>query len=130
MGDHSKTKAQLIAELEEMRGRLAAREGDDLFRVAVENSQVGFYVLREDSFLYVNQALADLFGYEREELQRDVKPMDLVHPEDRLAAVAVKRLHHDRSVFFLKCSQIIQVTCDERRWHILRIVQHEHLLHL
>jgi len=39
-------------------------------RTLVEHSQVGVYLMRDDQYTYVNQAFADMFGYEESELYR------------------------------------------------------------
>ncbi|MDH7502816.1 MAG: PAS domain S-box protein [Verrucomicrobiota bacterium] len=60
---------------------LAAR--DSHFKVLAEHSLVGIYAIRGNQFLYVNQPLANIFGYTREELIASVKPLDLVSEQDR-----------------------------------------------
>jgi len=58
----------------------------------VEQSLVGVYLVSGDRFLYVNQTLADFYGYTREELMGSVVRMDLVHPDDRALVEANTRL--------------------------------------
>ena len=59
------------------------REATSLFQALVEQSLVGVYLFDETGFVYVNQALAETFGYRPEELIDRLGPLDLVHPEDR-----------------------------------------------
>ena len=54
-----------------------------LFEKVSEGSLAGIYVYQDGRFLYVNPAMADIFGYSREELQARVGPADLTHPDDR-----------------------------------------------
>ncbi|GAB4236793.1 MAG: hypothetical protein Kow00109_10450 [Acidobacteriota bacterium] len=70
------------------------RASEERFRILAEQSLVGIYLMREDRFLYVNQAAADLFGYEREEILRGVTPLELTAEADRelVAANIRKRL--------------------------------------
>jgi len=55
----------------------------DRFRVLVEHSLAGVYLIQDDRFLYVNPRLAEIFGYKREEIVAGLRPTDLVAPEDR-----------------------------------------------
>lgn len=54
-----------------------------LFRALVEQSLVGVYLFDERCFLYVNQALAEIFGYQPQEIIGRLGPLDLTHPDDR-----------------------------------------------
>jgi PAS domain S-box-containing protein len=58
-------------------------EAEVLYRALVEQSLVGVYLTSGDRFRYVNQALADLYGYTREEMVGPLHPLDTVYPEDR-----------------------------------------------
>jgi PAS domain S-box-containing protein len=58
-------------------------EAELLYRALVEQSLVGVYLTSEDRFRYVNQALADLYGYTREEMMGPLHPLDTVYLEDR-----------------------------------------------
>ncbi len=60
-----------------------ATGGKQMFRVLVERSPVGVYLLVGEQLLYVNPALAELFGYRQEEIIDRINPLELVHPEDR-----------------------------------------------
>lgn len=58
------------------------RESEERFRLLAEASLVGFYLIQDDKFQYVNKALADVFGYEVDELIGKRGPFDLTHPDD------------------------------------------------
>jgi PAS domain S-box-containing protein len=53
------------------------------FRLLVEESLAGIYLVQGDRFLYVNRTMAQLFGYTAEEIVRDRTVEDLVTPRDR-----------------------------------------------
>jgi PAS domain S-box-containing protein len=44
---------------------------------------VGVYLIQDERFHYVNDALCSVFGYERETLLNDLTPLDLVVEDDR-----------------------------------------------
>src|SRR5205809_5739776 len=69
-----------------------AAEAEILYRALVEQSLVGIYLISADRFLYVNQAMADLFGYTREEMMDALRWADTVHPADRDLAVEQVRI--------------------------------------
>ncbi len=58
------------------------RESEERFRMLAEASLVGIYLIQDDKFQYVNKALADVFGYEVDELTGKRGPFDLTHPDD------------------------------------------------
>ncbi len=72
-----------------------AKESDTRFRNLIEGSIEGVMVFRKDRFLFVNQALADIFGYTTEELLADVIIDDLIDPaeRERLRVYRDNRLH-------------------------------------
>ena len=57
--------------------------GADRYRVLVEKSLAGMYVIEGSRFAYVNPRLAEIFGYTVAELLRGVPPGELVHQTDR-----------------------------------------------
>ncbi len=98
MKDTEKNKAQLIAEVAEMRGQVAAleagrkeyewvaealKQSEAKFRKLTEQTVVGAYLIQDDLFRYVNPKMAHIFGYEVDELIHRKGPADLVFPEDR-----------------------------------------------
>lgn len=52
-------------------------------RTLIEQPLVGVYVIRSGRFDYVNERLAEIFGYTVEELQAMESIMEVVHPDDR-----------------------------------------------
>ena len=61
----------------------ALKESEQKYRSLVEQSLVGIYILRGDVFDYVNEHLAEIFGYTPDELIGKKGPLDLTAPEDR-----------------------------------------------
>ncbi|MGY4707657.1 PAS domain S-box protein [Candidatus Bipolaricaulota sp. J31] len=62
---------------------------EHVFRALIESSPIGAYLVQDQKFLYVNRALAEMLGYEPDELVGRLGPLDVVHPDDR-ALVAEK----------------------------------------
>ena len=77
--------------------------GKEIFRDMVEGSSVGFFALdRKGVFVYLNRALAELFGYEVEGLLGRSALELLVHPDDREAIVQeAKKLIRGDTAFSL-----------------------------
>lgn len=61
----------------------ALRASESRFRALVEQSITGIYVFDEHTFRYVNQRLAQMFGYTEAELIDRLGPLDLIAPEDQ-----------------------------------------------
>ncbi len=72
----------LIRDLSEARERekILARV-QDRYQQLVEQNLVGIYVIQNDSFAYANPRLAEIFGYEPEELMDGRSPLDLISEE-------------------------------------------------
>ena len=51
------------------------------FKVVIENSLAGVYIIEEDRFLYVNPAFARIFDYSQEEIVNAKAIKDLIAPE-------------------------------------------------
>ncbi len=64
----------------------ALAESEALYRALVEQSLVGVYLFGKDRFHYVNEALADMMGYPTREIIEHLRPIDLIHPDDRAYA--------------------------------------------
>ena len=61
----------------------ALKESEARYRVVTERSLAGVYVIQDEGFAYVNPTMAQMFGYQPEEMiSGAVAPRDLVHPED------------------------------------------------
>lgn len=59
------------------------QQAEERYKALVEQSLVGVYLIKGDRFIYCNEALFRMFGYESDESFRQLTPLDLVHPEDR-----------------------------------------------
>lgn len=74
------------------RAEAQLRESEERFRMLTENALVGIYLYDANGFLYVNPAMASVFGYTPEELIGKLGPLDLTHPDDRpLARENIRR---------------------------------------
>jgi PAS domain S-box-containing protein len=97
MKDRDKTKDQLIRELDYLRRRnaeLEAREAEHQqtagalvqsemkFRKLTEKSVVGVYLVQDELFTYVNPKMAQIFGYEPNEMANRIGPKDIIFHED------------------------------------------------
>ena len=60
-------------------------DSHEKFRALVENSVAGIYIIQEGKFSYINQRMADIFEYEREELIGK-SPLELTHDDDKIKA--------------------------------------------
>ena len=61
----------------------ALKESEARYRVVTEGSLAGVYVIQDEGFAYVNPTMAQIFGYQPEEIMAGaVAPRDLIHPED------------------------------------------------
>ncbi len=85
------TGKQYLQEISELSGTLSKcletekqlRESEERYRIAIEHSNDGVAIVRDDVHIYVNRRLAEMFGYDA---PKDLigKPSTLtVHPEDR-----------------------------------------------
>ena len=63
----------------------ALQKSEERFRLLAESSLTGIYLFQEGRFLYVNKALASIFGYKVEEMVGHFGPLDLTHPDDQAA---------------------------------------------
>ena len=55
----------------------------ETFRLLVEESLTGLYLIQNDRLVYANQTLADFFGYSREELLQLPSVLDVIEAGDR-----------------------------------------------
>jgi PAS domain S-box-containing protein len=58
-------------------------ESETKYRSVVENSLVGFYVIQDNLFRFVNNMFCKIFGFAYEEIVDILGPGDFTHPEDR-----------------------------------------------
>jgi len=61
----------------------ALQESEAKYRSVVENSLVGFYVIQDGLFRFVNKRFCEIFGYSYEEIADRMDPVWLTHPDDR-----------------------------------------------
>ena len=61
----------------------ALQESEAKYRTVVENSLVGFYIIQDNLFRFVNKRLCEILGYTYEEIVDKISPIDSAHPEDR-----------------------------------------------
>ena len=88
--DESRTKRELVAEVEELRGLIARhretearlRETEELYRNLADSSPVGLYLLVQGKFHFLNAQFERSTGYRTDELIGQ-DALFMVHPEDR-----------------------------------------------
>lgn len=61
---------------------LQLRDAEAKYRTLVEQSLIGVYLIVDDRFVYMNEAAANVFGYQADEVIERMGPSDLVHPAD------------------------------------------------
>jgi two-component system, cell cycle sensor histidine kinase and response regulator CckA len=61
----------------------ALQESEAKYRNVVENSFVGFYVIQDQLFRFVNKRFCEILGYSYEEMVDRMSPLSTVHPDDR-----------------------------------------------
>jgi PAS domain S-box-containing protein/putative nucleotidyltransferase with HDIG domain len=87
---------QMAGSLERFTGQL--REAEAKYRVLVEQSLAGVYVIADGRFAYINEAGARIFGYGVDEVVGKLGPLDLTHPGDRATVQQHIRARLDGSV--------------------------------
>lgn len=75
-----------------------ARESQELFRVLTESSLTGVYLIQDGVFKYINQTLAEWFGYKPEELINKLGNLELTHPDDRPTVAENNRLRLEKKI--------------------------------
>ena len=98
MEKRDKAKEELLRQIEEMRKAIAElqacreeqasvaeelKESEEKFRKLAEKSVVGIYLIQDDLLRYVNPKLAEIFGYEVDEMVNRLEATAIVIPEDR-----------------------------------------------
>ena len=63
----------------------ALMESEAKYRSVVESSLVGFYIVQDGLFRYVNRRWCEIFGYAYDEVIDKLGPADIAHPDDRQA---------------------------------------------
>ncbi len=69
--------------LKQMRSGAVLQERSEQFNSLTEASMVGFYIIQQGRFAYVNARLAELFGYTQAEMLDGIQIADLIYAEDR-----------------------------------------------
>jgi PAS domain S-box-containing protein len=97
--------AERTAELErinrKLRGQIfecelaeaALKESEQKYSTMIEDALIGVYIIKDGIIEFANDKLADIYGYEKNELI-GMQSLDLVHPEDRalIKEMRIKRL--------------------------------------
>ena len=98
MKRRDKTREELLGQVEEMHGVIAAlqackedqesvagelRQSEEKFRKLTEKSVVGIYLIQDDLLRYVNPKFAEIFGYEVDEMINRLEATAMVIPDDR-----------------------------------------------
>jgi PAS domain S-box-containing protein len=65
------------------RHRQALEESEEKFRLLAEESLAGVYLIQNGRFVYINNAIAQMYGSTREETLQLPSALDVVAPEDR-----------------------------------------------
>ncbi|MEJ5276950.1 MAG: PAS domain S-box protein [Thermogemmata sp.] len=65
------------------RDRQALEESEEKFRLLAEESLAGVYLIQDGRFVYINNAIAQMYGSTREETLALPSALDVVAPEDR-----------------------------------------------
>jgi PAS domain S-box-containing protein len=67
---------------ERKRAEDSLRESENKFKDLAEKSLVGIYLIQDDVFKYINPRLAEIHGYEIEEILEKKGPLALAHPDN------------------------------------------------
>jgi len=73
----------MIDVTERRRERKELLESIDRYRSVVESSFVGFFIVQDHLYRFVNRGFCEMSGYSYDELVDKVNPLDIVHPDDR-----------------------------------------------
>jgi PAS domain S-box-containing protein len=61
------------------------KESETKYRSVVEQSLVGFYIIQDGLFRFVNKRFCEILGYASEEIIDKLDPIEIAHPDDRKA---------------------------------------------
>jgi PAS domain S-box-containing protein len=105
MNPQKMSKKDLIELVETLRKQLDRKDlpstsgalGEELYKFLAHSSQIGFYIMRDKHFKFINSHFRDYTGYTEEEMLK-ANPVSFILPEDRLktAKNAVMMLKEQR----------------------------------
>lgn len=82
---------------EKKRGEQQLRESEERFRSLIDQSLVGIALIEDGRFSYVNRRLAEIFGYNTDEIM-ELGPVDLAAENDKpVVTEALRRQLHSES---------------------------------
>lgn len=81
----------LMQEIERKQTEESHRESEERYRTAIEHSNDGVAIYREEKYLYVNQKFAEIFGYHCPEELVGKPGAIVVHPDDRKRVIETYR---------------------------------------
>jgi PAS domain S-box-containing protein len=68
---------------ERKRAEKALQESEEKYRSVVESSFVGFFIIQDNLYRFVNRGYCEITGYAYDELVDKLSPLDLTYPDDR-----------------------------------------------
>jgi PAS domain S-box-containing protein len=99
------SQKELIDMVKSLRTQLAGQDasasmvasGEDLYKILAHSSQVGFYIMQDGHFKFINSHFRDYTGYTEEEMLR-MNPVSFILPEDlrKTAKNAIMMLKEQR----------------------------------
>lgn len=89
---------------ERVRAQALLAQAEEHYRVLVEQSLMGIYIVDKHRLVYANRRLCDLLGYSAEEMGR-LSFTDMVHQDDHptLAKIVERRISGDLGAIVLGC---------------------------
>ena len=70
---------------ERKRSEKALQESEEKYRSVVESSFVGFFIVQDNLYRFVNRGFCEITGYAYDELIGRLSPLDLTYPADKKA---------------------------------------------
>lgn len=81
--DDSRSIVTLLDMTQRKQAETLLKESEEHYRTAIEYSNDGVAIVREDDHLYVNQKFVEIFGYDRPEEVIGRPISIIIHPDDR-----------------------------------------------
>ena len=102
--DHYKVLATRIKQhVQRVRTEQALKNSEEKYRALVDQNIVGIYLITRDEFRYVNPRLAEIFGYDQDELLHS-EPTTIVADNDKDQVVENIRKRLDEEIETIKYS--------------------------